>query len=173
MRLPPCRVTEDELLEETLARMAFACLVPLDDPGSVTRLVDHLAEQTKRAEERHNFWSSGPRLIHLPSVEMIRKYCEYYAALRFTGIVFRHYFLSRGAAFYVKLLSENTTGFWRELIGCMQHLVQTELTRAWHSPIFEMLYRAVTWDPLLDKDGTRSTKLRDLLICDALNIFES
>ncbi|EJD05335.1 uncharacterized protein FOMMEDRAFT_165795 [Fomitiporia mediterranea MF3/22] len=212
--LPPCRVTDDELLEETLARMTFACLTPLDDPGSVARLVDHLAEQTKYAEEQQSPWSTCPRHLYLPSAEMIRKYCENphtsFAALRFTGIIFRHSLLSRGAEFFVKLNSATMTGFWRELIGCMQNLVQTELTRPcrcysclkqclneprlgsttlgnlvtlaepdpegidlFSETIFEMLYRAVTWDPLLEQLETRSAKLRDLLICDALNIFES
>ncbi|EJD04591.1 uncharacterized protein FOMMEDRAFT_167745 [Fomitiporia mediterranea MF3/22] len=129
-----CQATDDDLLEETLARMAFACLVPSDDPGSVARLVDHLAEQTKRAEERKKEWSTGPPVSDLPSTQMIRKYCENphtsFAALRFTGIIFRHYFLSRGPDLYVKLTSATVPEFWQELILCIQNLVQSDLTRA-------------------------------------------
>ena len=67
---------KDDILEDQLCRMALACVAPTDSTMNVVRLVDHLGERTKYAEENPRPQSSGPLYLFLPDASMIRKYCK-------------------------------------------------------------------------------------------------
>ncbi|KAI5117733.1 hypothetical protein M0805_002078 [Coniferiporia weirii] len=108
-------LTAEEILVDDLSQMAYACLVPAESSQSVSRLVDHLAENTKRATESN-------RLAFLPDTRLVRECCtdpeRSFAALRFTGIILRHTILASGEDFYVKL-SSAMSDFWQQLIDCV------------------------------------------------------